>query len=156
MVRLYPSLYGVDGFVPTCREAGRRIDRGDGFPAIPASLPEQPFFYPVTNEEYATQIGPDGNTKDEASTHLLCQGASSLPKTPSSLADSKYLQQTGESAFAESSNPSSSNTRSSDTVLAHLGVNQPTVQRHDMLFDSPAEVQDKKKRQAGYSRYWTS
>src|ERR1035441_4924696 len=84
-----------------------------------------------------------------------CQGASSLPKTPSSLADSKYLQQTGESAFAESSNPSSSNTRSSDTVLAHLGVNQPTVQRHDMLFDSPAEVQDKKKRQAGYSRYWT-
>src|ERR1039457_4392983 len=29
------------------------------------------------------------------------------------------------------------------TVLAHLGVNQPTVQRHDMLFDSPAELQDK-------------
>jgi hypothetical protein len=53
VVRPY-SLYGVDGFVPTCREAGRRIDRGDGFPAIHTSLPEQPFFYPVTTEEYAT------------------------------------------------------------------------------------------------------
>jgi len=30
-------------------------------------LPEQPFFYPVTNEEYATQIARDWNTKDEAS-----------------------------------------------------------------------------------------
>jgi hypothetical protein len=53
------------------RAAGIRIDRGVGFPAISASLSEQPFFYPVTNEEYATQITRNGNTKGEASTHLL-------------------------------------------------------------------------------------
>jgi len=30
-------------------------------------LPEQPYFYPVTNLEYATQIARDWNTKDAAS-----------------------------------------------------------------------------------------
>jgi len=30
-------------------------------------LLEQPFFYPVLNEEYATQIARDWNTKDESS-----------------------------------------------------------------------------------------
>jgi len=30
-------------------------------------LPEQPFFYPVLTEEYATQIARDWNTKDERS-----------------------------------------------------------------------------------------
>jgi hypothetical protein len=38
-----------------------------GFRRFPPRLPEQPFFYPVTNEEYATQIARDWNTKDEAS-----------------------------------------------------------------------------------------
>src|ERR1051326_323876 len=37
------------------------------FRRFPPRLPEQPFFYPVTNEEYATQIARDWNTKDEAS-----------------------------------------------------------------------------------------
>ena len=30
-------------------------------------LPEQPFFYPVLSEGYATQIARDWNTKDESS-----------------------------------------------------------------------------------------
>jgi len=30
-------------------------------------LPEQPFFYPVLNAEYATQIANGWNTRDEAS-----------------------------------------------------------------------------------------
>ncbi len=38
-----------------------------GFRAFPPRLAEQPFFYPVTNEEYATQIARDWNTRDEAS-----------------------------------------------------------------------------------------
>jgi hypothetical protein len=38
-----------------------------GFRRFPPRLPEQPFFYPVTNEVYATQIARDWNTKDEAS-----------------------------------------------------------------------------------------
>jgi hypothetical protein len=35
--------------------------------AFPPRLPHQPIFYPVLNEEYATQIARDWNTKDEAS-----------------------------------------------------------------------------------------
>lgn len=34
-----------------------------GFQAFPPRLPEQPIFYPVTNEAYATQIARDWNTK---------------------------------------------------------------------------------------------
>jgi hypothetical protein len=30
-------------------------------------LPEQPFFYPVLSEAYATQIARDWNSKDESS-----------------------------------------------------------------------------------------
>jgi hypothetical protein len=38
--------------------------RASGFRLFPPRLPEQPFFYPVTNEDYATQIARDWNTKD--------------------------------------------------------------------------------------------
>lgn len=41
-----------------------------GFRRFPPRLPEQPFFYPVTNEEYATQIARDWNTKDAASGYV--------------------------------------------------------------------------------------
>ncbi|HEY8948158.1 MAG TPA: hypothetical protein VIM56_04665 [Rhizomicrobium sp.] len=34
-----------------------------GHRAFPPRLPEQPIFYPVTNEEYAVQIARDWNTK---------------------------------------------------------------------------------------------
>ena len=34
-----------------------------GFTAFPPRLPEQPIFYPVTNEKYAAQIARDWNTK---------------------------------------------------------------------------------------------
>jgi hypothetical protein len=34
-----------------------------GFTAFPPRLPEQPIFYPVLNEEYATQIARDWNAK---------------------------------------------------------------------------------------------
>ncbi|WP_200392243.1 hypothetical protein [Roseibacillus ishigakijimensis] len=35
-----------------------------GFRKWPPRLPEQPIFYPVTNEDYAVQIARDWNTKD--------------------------------------------------------------------------------------------
>jgi hypothetical protein len=38
--------------------------RASQFRRFPPRLPEQPFFYPVSNEEYATQIARDWNTKD--------------------------------------------------------------------------------------------
>ena len=37
-----------------------------GFKAFPPRLPEQPIFYPVLNEEYATQIARDWNAKYNA------------------------------------------------------------------------------------------
>lgn len=41
-----------------------------GFLAFPPRLSFQPIFYPVLNEEYATQIARDWNTKDEASGYM--------------------------------------------------------------------------------------
>lgn len=38
-----------------------RLIAARGFRAFPARLPEQPFFYPVMNEEYARQIARDWN-----------------------------------------------------------------------------------------------
>ncbi|WP_368911173.1 ADP-ribosylation/crystallin J1 [Taklimakanibacter deserti] len=37
-----------------------------GFRRFPPRLPEQPIFYPVTNEEYAVQIARDWNTRHNA------------------------------------------------------------------------------------------
>jgi hypothetical protein len=41
--------------------------RGSGFREFPPRLPEQPIFYPVLTEAYATQIAREWNTKDECS-----------------------------------------------------------------------------------------
>jgi len=41
--------------------------RASGFREFPPRLPEQPIFYPVLTEVYATQIAGDWNTKDERS-----------------------------------------------------------------------------------------
>ena len=38
-----------------------------GWRAFPPRLPEQPIFYPVLNEEYATQIARDWNTRESGS-----------------------------------------------------------------------------------------
>ena len=41
--------------------------RSTGFRKFPPRLPEQPYFYPVLNFAYATQIARDWNTKDAQS-----------------------------------------------------------------------------------------
>jgi hypothetical protein len=48
-------------------QAEFELVRASGFRAFPPRLPQQPFFYPVVNEGYATQIARDWNTKDESS-----------------------------------------------------------------------------------------
>jgi len=48
-------------------QAELNLIRRSGFRAFPPRLPEQPYFYPVLNIEYATQIARDWNTKDERS-----------------------------------------------------------------------------------------
>ena len=54
------------------RPVGRKeleLVRDSGFRAFPPRLPQQSFFYPVLNEDYAVQIARDWNTKDEASAY---------------------------------------------------------------------------------------
>ena len=48
------------------RPVGQReyeLIEASGFRRFPPRLPDQPIFYPVTNEAYATQITRDWNTK---------------------------------------------------------------------------------------------
>ena len=42
-----------------------------GFREFPPRLPEQPIFYPVLNEGYATQIARDWNTRDGGIGYVL-------------------------------------------------------------------------------------
>jgi hypothetical protein len=56
----------VDDTVVLFRPVGREelaLIEDSAFSAFPPRLPEQPIFYPVTNEHYATQIARDWNTK---------------------------------------------------------------------------------------------
>lgn len=43
-----------------------KLIEASGYRAFPPRLPEQPIFYPVLNEAYATQIARDWNTKTGA------------------------------------------------------------------------------------------
>ncbi len=49
-------------FRPVGKNELALIEESD-FTAFPPRLPEQPIFYPVLNEEYATQIASDWNAK---------------------------------------------------------------------------------------------
>jgi hypothetical protein len=42
-----------------------------GWKKFPPRLPEQPIFYPVLDEEYASQIARDWNARDGASGYVL-------------------------------------------------------------------------------------
>jgi hypothetical protein len=66
-----------------------------GFRRFPPRLPEQPFFYPVANEEYATQIARDWNTKDGGVGHVLRFSVRSeaLNKYPIQAAGSRIHQE---------------------------------------------------------------
>ena len=45
--------------------------RTSGWREFPPRLPSQPIFYPVMNEEYATQIARDWNTRDGGTGYVL-------------------------------------------------------------------------------------
>jgi hypothetical protein len=56
----------MSGTVTLYRPVGTKelaLIEASGFRAFPPRLPEQPIFYPVTNEAYAVQIARDWNTK---------------------------------------------------------------------------------------------
>lgn len=56
--------------------------QASGWKEFPPRLPEQPFFYPVVNETYATQIARDWNTRDGGTGYVLrfCVEAEYLSK----------------------------------------------------------------------------
>jgi hypothetical protein len=45
----------------------RALIEASGWKEFPPRLPEQPIFYPVTNEEYATQIARHWNVRESGS-----------------------------------------------------------------------------------------
>jgi hypothetical protein len=51
-------------------QAERDLVEQSGWSRFPPRLPGQPIFYPVLDEEYATRIARDWNTKDPASGHV--------------------------------------------------------------------------------------
>ena len=61
MARHVTTLYRPVG------QAELELIMSSSFRRFPPRLPEQPFFYPVLNENYATQIARDWNTKDASS-----------------------------------------------------------------------------------------
>jgi hypothetical protein len=71
--RLYPRIIlkeMADETTTLYRPVGQgELDlvRASGFRRFPPRLPEQPIFYPVLNEQYATQIARDWNTRDASS-----------------------------------------------------------------------------------------
>jgi hypothetical protein len=65
-----PGETSVTLFRPT-GERELALIRDSGWIAFPPRLPEQPFFYPVLNEAYATQIARDWNTKDGGTGYVL-------------------------------------------------------------------------------------
>ena len=55
------------------RPVGRaelKLIEASGWIAFPPRLPEQPIFYPVLNEEYASQIARDWNVKESGSGYV--------------------------------------------------------------------------------------
>ena len=56
-------MHTVTLFRPVGEKELRLIEES-GFSSFPPRLPSQPIFYPVLNEEYATQIARDWNAKD--------------------------------------------------------------------------------------------
>jgi hypothetical protein len=57
-----PSLFTVVLYRPTGPKELALV-RGSGFKKWPPRLPEQPIFYPVTNQAYATEIARDWNVR---------------------------------------------------------------------------------------------
>lgn len=65
-----PDRKAVTLFRPT-GEQELALIRDSGWRAFPRRLPEQPFFYPVLNEDYVTQIARDWNTRDGGTGYVL-------------------------------------------------------------------------------------
>ena len=70
LVRISTDMPVTTLFRPT-GENELELIRADGWGGFPPRLPEQPIFYPVLNEEYATQIAREWNTRDGGRGYVL-------------------------------------------------------------------------------------
>jgi hypothetical protein len=72
-------------------EAELELIRASDWREFPLRLPEQPIFYPVLNETYATQIARDWNTRDGGTGYVLkfCIDAEYLRQFPIQKAGSR-------------------------------------------------------------------
>ena len=70
MMKSYPNEQNGGTVMKLFRPIGekeRLLIIESGYTAFPPRLPEQPIFYPVLNERYATEIAGRWNLKDKAS-----------------------------------------------------------------------------------------
>ena len=73
-----------------------RLIEASDMRAFPPRLPEQPIFYPVTNEAYATQIARDWNTKSGARVGFVTRfsvSASFLERYPKQVVGSRLHEE---------------------------------------------------------------
>ena len=76
-------------------EVELELIRNSNWRSFPPRLPEQPIFYPVLNEEYATQIARDWNTRSGGTGYVLRfeVGSEYLSKFPVQTVGSRIHQE---------------------------------------------------------------
>ena len=86
---------------------------------FPPRLPEQPFFYPVLNVEYATKIARDWNTKDEQSGYA---GFVLRFDVKASLLDNYSVRQVGDSGHREYWIPAADLAHFNENIVGEIEV----------------------------------
>jgi hypothetical protein len=90
--------------------------RQSGFTCWPPRLPEQPIFYPVTNERYAVEIAEKWNVKDSG------YGAVTRFHVRSSFMSRYAIQQVGASHHTEWWVPAEELEALNDNIVGHIQV----------------------------------
>ncbi len=87
-----------------------------GYRAFPPRLPEQPIFYPVTNEEYAVQIARDWNVKASGAGFVV------RFEIPAALAARYPVRQVGASMHTELWVPAEELDEFNRQIIGHVEV----------------------------------
>ena len=90
--------------------------RASGFKRWPARLPEQPIFYPVTNERYAAEIAEKWNIKDSG------YGAVTRFEVSASFMAKYPVQQVGAAHHTEWWVPAEDLEELNDNIVGHIEV----------------------------------
>jgi len=90
--------------------------RQSGFKRWPPRLPEQPIFYPVTNEAYAKQIASQWNIKESGVGYVTCF------KVKKSFMDRYQIQKVGGSNHTEWWIPAEELEELNDNIVGNIEV----------------------------------